>query len=252
MPWVIQADAYSTEGRLRVDPNPFVEKQTDVDLLSLTPVRNQLIVRGAKVLSPILQTTGAGLVGASYVMPTERNVMYLLATKKQAKTTMFRDNGTYKSAYKINRSRSRRGNYKTIYRKRGMYSDAKFFARNPPIGVKIKITDPAKVVAAKTTRTSGAAMILGGRVLPVMAYGYIGYSILFGDGEAVPDDPMSRTYFGAAADLIQATPDLIDAFQRDQTQVLTLGGQIGGAAIDYAQGVAARAIGFALLQGVFG
>jgi hypothetical protein len=229
VPWVIQADAYSTEGRLRVDPNPFVEKQTDVDLLSITPLRNQLIIRGAKALSPIMQTAGTALIAESIrresIPVVHRYERFSYNPKWLQPAGMEPDP-------------------KVKYARRGLLS-------RPEYAQEEKFLRQQRLAQAryvKTPRAAGSALILGGRVIPVMAYGYVGYSLLTGQDiqHQKPTDPWGVT------ELVEATPDLIQMLKEDQTRVLTFGGQIGGAAIDWAQGAAARAIGFALLQGVFG
>lgn len=230
MPWAILVDAYSTGGRLQVVPNPFVKKETDVDLLSITPLRNQLIIRGAKALSPLIQTAGAGLVAESVRrqnVPVKHRYERFSYNPKSMQPAGMKPDPKIKHA--------RRG-----MMSRPEYAQEEKFWKN---------RQRARARYVATPRVAGSALILGGRALPVLAVGYVGYNLLTGE-----DVPYQRPQYDpwGATEIAMALPGMIESFEQRQLDAITLGGEIGGAAVSWVQGAAARAIGFALLQGVFG
>lgn len=198
-----------------------------------------------------MQTAGASAFAYSYTMPTTTSVMYSQQTKRAAQTSWVKDSydGKWKTNYQLEQEYAKRGGYNVRYYSKKPGPSARWSARNPPIGVKTTVTNPSKVVARNLTRTGGASMIIGGRALPVLATGYVGYNLLTGE-----DVPYQRPQYDpwGATETAMALPGMIESFEQRQLDAITLGGEIGGAALGWAQGAAARAIGFAFLQGVFG
>lgn len=185
MQLALHESAYFTEGRLlEAVPNPFVAKDkiTESDF-SRRIARNQILVRSAPFVARTFTATGASMLAYSVAMPTETTVMYSLLTRKTAKTTYVKDpyDGKWKTSYQMSSEHAKRGGYKMQYRSTALGAHARFAAKNPPIGVKTTVTNPGKVVAKQTTRTAGASLIVGGRLVPILAYGYVGYSVIAGD-----------------------------------------------------------------------
>lgn len=238
MPWVVLVNAYSTGGRHLVEPRPFVEKPTsDEKPIWAQPLKNQLVLRGARLASPFMQATGTALLAESVrrqSVPIQHRYDRFSYNPRSMQPAGFKPDPRTKHA--------RRG----LMARPEYAQEEKFWKKR----------QRAQARYVKTPAVAGAGFIGLGKVLPVMAIGYIAYDVLTGDSSdpysESPEDVMGRTYFGSAWEVIKYSPELAKSLHERNLETITLGGEIGAAAIDWAQGAAARAIGFALLQGVFG
>lgn len=230
VPWQVPRSAYFTGGWLQAVPNPFVKrKQTDDESIWKTPLKNQLIMRGSKVVGIGLQTTGTALLAESVrrqTVPVQHRYERFSYMPK-----------SYQPA-------GMKPDPKTKHARRGLTSRPEY-AQEEKFWKQRKRAEARYV---KTPRVAGASLILGGRVLPVMAVGYVGYNLLTGQSieHQKPLDPWG------ASDIIMETPGMLETLREQQIDVLQFGGTLGSGAIDWAQGAAARALGFAVLQGILG
>lgn len=110
-----------------------------------------------------------------------------------------------------------------------------------------------------TPRVAGSGLWVLGKGLPIMAYGYVGYNILTG-GDPNPDNRRTGSFYGFYVDehgntrnefydLAQYTQENLSGTVEQQTTMIV---GAGTAVKNWAQGAAARAIGFAVLQGILG
>jgi hypothetical protein len=117
----------------------------------------------------------------------------------------------------------------------------------------------AKALYVGTPRVAGGGLIVLGKGLPILAYGYIGYNILTG-GDPNPENRRTGSFYGFYVDehgntrnefveLGQYAHEQIQGGIDQQTAMIV---GAGGAVKDWAVGAAARALGFAVLQGVLG
>jgi len=143
--------------------NPFgvaplgAESNTASDDLTLGQrvIRNQILTRGAPIAGRRLIAAGAIAVAAGSARSSNRpKRRFSVITEKTARTTgQYRSDTTYYKRSSVTRRRKQIG-----------YQERRALGRNAkPRGSMLK--------------AGGTALIIGGKALPVIVYGYIGYDL---------------------------------------------------------------------------
>lgn len=196
MQLALQESAYFTEGRLlEADPNPFVEKEATNDEVNQL-LKNQLVIRSAPFMQRGLYGIGAALIAES-IRRANRPPMYVQKT-----TFDFNSKGFYRTAnmgpfQEFGRFRVRKTSWKP--QKNKTYARRSPLAKNEAI--QFKKFEKRKARAQRTRvaapRALGTTSIVLGRVVPIMAYSYVGYHLVKGDATS---EDVDRLVFGGTFD----------------------------------------------------
>lgn len=208
------------------------------------PVMNQVIIRGSQAIGMGLTKTGVVGLLASTQMPTTNLIMTTLVTKQQGKTLVKVDGKyiTQQEALEIEaRKQSGGRKVKIVNRPTHPVAETKFMERitreKTAPGRISKKKSVGKRAAKLAVRGGSTSAIVMGRALPIMAYGYVGYSLL--TGEDVTKEDVDRLVIGAT---VQEYKEMATTIKTGYTEAT------------FWSGVAARTsitVGIGLLTGIF-
>lgn len=208
---------------LVADQVPFVEKEAtnDDELFGSQIIKNQIVVRTAPTLSRALTASGGALLAESVrrsMNPVESGRRHVMRGPQQPKPT---DGSTYTKHHLFAASDA------------GQRKRAEARAQNRQ---RVRVAAP---------RAAGTGALVLGKLVPVMAYGYVGYNLLTGESveHTKPQDPWR------AMETAQALPGLIKEVERNQLAIAR--DFVSG--VDYT-GIAMRtgvSVGLGLLTGIF-
>lgn len=196
-------------------------------------LRNQAITRSAPVVGRALTTAGLGAVAYGSQMPTTVKVQYALSTRRQAKKTLVKTDRGYTTQYKDQLLRSREAGYEMKYRPTHPKAEQRYMAKPKDFRNVSSRKSPGRIVRRRAMMTGGAGAVALGRTLPIIAVGYVGYSLLRGDEITAtkPQDPWGAT----------ETVELLKEEAAKQETIL-------GQATEYGKGLVIRSVAFGLVN----
>lgn len=200
-------------------------------------LRNQAITRSAPIVGRALTTAGLGAVAYGSQMPTTIKVQYHLSTRKQAKATMIKTEHGWISQYDDAVLRAKKGGYEPVFRPGHPRAEPKYFATPKDFGNVSSKKSPGRIVRRRAMMTGGAGAVVLGRGLPIIAVGYVGYSLLRGDEIEYqePKDPWGIT-------------ETVEFIKEEGPGKLEQQETILGQAADYGQGLLIRSVTFGLVS----
>jgi len=219
---------------------PFVKPVENESLVSKTTkraLRNQAITRSAPVVGRALSSAGLGAIAYGSQMPTTVKVQYSLLTKKQAKRTFVKTELGYVTQYDDAILRDKKSGVKRSYRPGNPFAETKYMAKKKISPYPTEVKSPGRIARRKAMMTGGAGAVVLGRTLPIIAVGYVGYSLLRGDEitASKPKDPWGAT-------------ETVEMLKEEGPGIIEQQETILGQAADYGQGLLIRSVAFGLVS----
>lgn len=220
-----------------------MESESVVSKTAKRALRNQAITRMAPVVGRALTTAGLGAVAYGSQMPTTVKVQHSLLTRKQAKETMVKTERGWVSQYDDAIIRDKRSGVKRSYRPGNPFSESKWIAKRKISPYPTEVKSPGRIARRRAMMTGGAGAVVLGRTLPIIAVGYVGYSLLRGDeydDALLRDRKKTRDVWGAT--------ETVDLLKEEGPGIIQQQETILGQAADYGQGLIIRTVAFGLVS----